>query len=104
MHGAPTSDVAAFQQVATLAGTPNLAVVLLDANGTEVGGGADLATPDVANSRLNFPGAPFLGTTILAGYVITLGSSGGVQGWDALQADAAGEVLGDPDLSSPWVQ
>lgn len=104
--GAPTSDVAAFQQVATLAGTPNLAVVLLDANGTEVGGGADLAEPDVATSRLRFAGAPFLGTTILPGYVITLAAapSFGVQGWDAYQADAAGEVLGDPDLSSPWVQ
>jgi hypothetical protein len=104
--GAPTSDVEAFQQVATLAGTPNVAVVLLDANGTEVGGGADLAEPDVANSRLRFAGAPFLGTTILPGYVITLAdaSSFGVQGWDAYQADAAGEVLGDPDLSSPWVQ
>jgi hypothetical protein len=102
--GAPTSDVAAFQQVATLAGVSYLVVVLLDANGTEVGGGADLAEPDVANSRLRFLGAPFLGTTILPGYVITLGSSGGVQGWDALQADAAGEVLGDPALSSPWVQ
>lgn len=104
--GAPTSDVAAFQQVATLAGTPNLAVMLLDANGTEVGGGADLAEPDVANSRLRFAGAPFLGTTILPGYVITLAPapSFGVQGWDAYQADAAGEVLRDPALSSPWVQ
>lgn len=104
--GAPTSDVAAFQQVATLAGTPNLAVVLLDANGTEVGGGADLAEPDVATSRLRFAGAPFLGTTILPGYVITLAAapSFGVQGWDAYQANAAGEVLGDPALSSPWVQ
>ena len=103
--GAPTSDVAAFEQTALLAGTPNLAVVLLDANGTDVGGIIDLATPDVANSRLNFPGAPFLGTTILAGYVITLADASalGVQGWDAYQADAAGEVLGDPDLSSPWV-
>jgi hypothetical protein len=101
--GAPTSDVAAFQQVATLAGTSYLVVVLLDANGTEVGVVPDLAEPDVANSRLRFFGAPFLGTTILPGYVITLGSSGGVQGWDALQANAAGEVLGDPALSSPWV-
>jgi hypothetical protein len=104
--GAPTSDVAAFQQTALLAGNPYVAVVLLDANGTDVGGGADLATPDVANSRLNFPGAPFLGTTILAGYVITLADASalGVQGWDAYHADAAGEVLADPDLSSPWVQ
>lgn len=104
--GAPTSDVAAFGQVAILAGTPNLAVVLLDANGTEVGGGPDLAEPDVANSRLKFAGAPFLGTTILPGYVITLAEAGalGVQGWDAYQASAAGEVLGDPALSSLWVQ
>lgn len=104
--GAPASDVAAFEQTALLAGNPYVAVVLLDANGTDVGGIIDLATPDVANSRLTFPGAPFLGTTILAGYVITLpeASGIGVQGWDAYQANAAGEVLSDPDLSSPWVQ
>ena len=69
--GAPTSDVEAFYQTALLAGTPYLAVVLLDANGTEVGGGADLAEPDVATSKLRFLGPPFLGTTILPGYVIT---------------------------------
>lgn len=104
--GAPTSDVEAFYQTALLAGTPYLAVVLLDANGTEVGGGADLAEPDVATSKLRFLGPPFLGTPILPGYVITLAAapSFGVQGWDAYQANAAGEVLGNPALSSPWVQ
>jgi hypothetical protein len=104
--GAPTSDVAAFEQVATLAGTPYVAVVLLDANGTEVGGAIDLATPDVTASSLNFAGAPFLGTTILPDYVITIAPASGigVQGWDAYQADAAGEVQGKPIYSSPWVQ
>lgn len=103
--GAPTSDVEAFHQTALLAGTPYLAVVLLDNNGTEVGGGADLAEPDVATSKLRFLGPPFLGTTILPGYVITLAPATaiGVQGWDAYQADTAGEVLHDPALSSPWV-
>lgn len=103
--GAPTSDVAAFAQTALLAGTPYVAVVLLDANGTEVGGGADLATPDVANSRLTFAGAPFLGTTIVAGYVVTLANATalGLQGWDAYQAANDGTVLGDADNAFPWV-
>lgn len=99
--GAPTSDVAAFYQTALLAGTPYLAVVLLDANGTDVGGGADLAEPDVATSKLRFLGPPFLGTTILPGYVITLATF--PQGWDALQAASDGTVRGDAALASPWV-
>jgi hypothetical protein len=104
--GAPTSDVAAFAQTALLAGTPYVAVVLLDANGTEVAGsGGDLATPDVANSRLTFAGAPFLGTTIVAGYVVTLANATalGLQGWDAYQAASDGTVLGDADNAFPWV-
>jgi hypothetical protein len=103
--GAPTSDVAAFAQTALLAGNPYVSVVLLDANGTEVGGGADLATPDVANSRLTFAGAPFLGTTIVAGYVVTLANAAslGLQGWDAYQAASDGTVLGDLDNAFPWV-
>ena len=99
--GAPTSDVEAFHQTALLAGTPYLAVVLLDNNGTEVGGGADLAEPDVATSKLRFLGPPFLGTTILPGYVITLATF--PQGWDALQAASDGTVRGDAALASPWV-
>jgi len=99
--GAPTSDVAAFGQTAILAGTDSVAVVLLDANGTEVGGGADLATPIVATNELRFPGAPFLGTTILPGYVITLANF--PQGWDALQAASDGTVSGDAALAFPWV-
>jgi hypothetical protein len=98
--------VAAFAQTALLAGTPYVAVVLLDANGTEVAGsGADLATPDVANSRLTFAGAPFLGTTIVAGYVVTLANATalGLQGWDAYQAASDGTVLGDLDNAFPWV-
>jgi hypothetical protein len=103
--GAPTSDVAAFAQTALLAGNPYVSVVLLDANGTEVGGGADLATPDVANSRLTFAGAPFLGTTIVAGYVVTLANAAslGLQGWDAYQAASDGTILGDADNAFPWV-
>lgn len=99
--GAPTSDVEAFHQTALLAGTPYLAVVLLDNNGTEVGGGADLAEPDVAASKLRFLGPPFLGTPILPGYVITLATF--PQGWDALQAASDGTVRGDAALASPWV-
>jgi hypothetical protein len=99
--GAPTSDVAAFGQTAILAGTDSVAVVLLDANGTEVGGGADLATPIVATNELRFPGAPFLGTTILPGYVITLATF--PQGWDALQAASDGTVSGEAALAFPWV-
>jgi hypothetical protein len=103
--GAPTSDVAAFAQTALLAGNPYVAVILLDANGTEVGGVPDLATPDVANSRLTFAGAPFLGTTIVAGYVVTLANATalGLQGWDAYQAASDGTVLGDADNAFPWV-
>jgi hypothetical protein len=99
--GAPTSDVEAFAQTALLAGTDSVAVVLLDANGTEVGGSADLATPIVATNELRFPGAPFLGTTILPGYVITLASF--PQGWDALQAASDGTVRGEAALAFPWV-
>jgi hypothetical protein len=99
--GAPTSDVEAFAQTALLAGTPYLAVVLLDANGTEVGGGADLAEPDVALSKFRFLGPPFLGTPILPGYVITLATF--PQGWDALQAGADGTIAGRPEDASPWV-
>jgi len=99
--GAPTSDVAAFAQTALLAGTDSVAVVLLDANGTEVGGGNDLATPIVATNELRFPGPPFLGTTILSGYVITLANF--VQGWDALQAASDGTVRGEAADAFPWV-
>ena len=99
--GAPTSDVAAFGQTALLAGTDSVAVVLLDANGTEVGGGADLATPRPLTNELRFTGPPFLGTTILPGYVITLATF--PQGWDALQAASDGTVQGDAALAFPWV-
>lgn len=103
--GAPTSDVEAFAQATSLAGTTGLAVILLDEHGTEVGGGADYAEPDVAGSALRFPGVPFLGTTILPGYVITLANatSAGLQGWDAYQADTDGTVLGADDNAFPWV-
>jgi hypothetical protein len=93
--------VAAFGQTALLAGTDSVAVVLLDANGTEVGGGADLATPRPLTNELRFPGAPFLGTTILPGYVITLATF--PQGWDALQAASDGTVSGEAALAFPWV-
>jgi hypothetical protein len=99
--GAPTSDVAAFAQTALLAGTSYVAVVLLDANGTEVGGITDAATPLVATNELRFPGPPFLGTTILPGYVITLTIF--PQGWDALQAASDGTVSGEAALAFPWV-
>jgi len=103
--GAPTSDVAAFAQTALLAGTNNVAVVLLDANGTVVpGSGGDLAELDVPNSLLKFAAAPFAGTTIVAGYVIVLANaSHGLQGWDAFLADSAGTIQGDADLAFPWV-
>jgi len=102
--GAPTSDVEAFAQAQSLAGTPSLAVILLDEHGTEVGGGSDQAEPDVANSKLRFDAAPFGGTTILPGYVITLApASKGIQGWDAYQADTDGTVEGDAANASPWV-
>jgi len=103
--GAPTSDVEAFAQAASLAGTPNLAVILLDEHGTEVGGGPDFAEPDVPNSRLRFVGAPFLGTTILPGYVVTLANASayGLQGWDAYQAAADGTVVARSADAFPWV-
>jgi len=74
-------------------------------HGTEVGGGPDFAEPDVPNSRLRFVGAPFLGTTILPGYVITLANASayGLQGWDAYQAAADGMILGDASNAFPWV-
>jgi hypothetical protein len=60
-----------------------------------------LATPIVATNELRFPGPPFLGTTILPGYVITLANF--VQGWDALQAASDGTVRGEAADAFPWV-
>lgn len=102
--GAPTSDVEAFAQAQSLAGTGGLAVILLDEHGTEVGGGADFCTPDPSNA-LVFPGVPFLGTPILPGYVITLANAAsmGLQGWDAYQAASDGTILGDAANAFPWV-
>jgi hypothetical protein len=102
--GAPTSDVAAFGQTALLAGSDFVIVTLLDANGTEVGGGADLAKPRPLTNELRFTGPPFLGTPILPGYVITLANAGsGLQGWDAFQAGTDGTIAGRPEDASPWV-
>jgi hypothetical protein len=102
--GAPASDVAAFGQTALLAGSDFVIVSLLDANGTEVGGGADLAKPRPLTNELRFTGPPFLGTPILPGYVITLANAGsGLQGWDAFQAGADGTIAGRPGDASPWV-
>jgi hypothetical protein len=80
-------------------------VILLDANGTQVAGsGTEQAEPDVALSKFRFLGPPFVGTTILPGYVITLDNSiHGLQGWDASQAASDGTISGDPDNAFPWV-
>ena len=102
--GAPTTDVEAFAQAASLAGTSGLVVMLLDEKGTDVGGGVDYAEPDVAHNALVFGYAPFGGTTILPGYVITLANAAwGLQGWDAFQANSAGEVRRNPTDAFPWV-
>ena len=102
--GAPTSDVAAFGQTAILAGNDFVIVALLDANGTEVGGGPDLATPRPLTNELRFTGPPFLGTPILPGYVITLANAAsGLQGWDAFQAGADGTISHRPEDAFPWV-
>jgi hypothetical protein len=103
--GAPTSDVEAFEQTRILAGTARVRVILLDANGTQVAGsGTEQAEPDVALSKFRFLGPPFVGTTILAGYVITLdNSTHGLQGWDASQAASDGTISGDADNAFPWV-
>lgn len=101
--GAPTSDAWAFVQTQILEGSQNLAVILLDPYGTQVGS-ADLCEADPILNLLRFMGAPFQGATISAGYVITLARAPVVVGWEAYLANGAGEVDNDPALSSPWVQ
>ena len=103
--GAPTSDAAAFQQSLAISGSSSLGVILLDANGTEIGGGPDSCYPNPVTNELVFPGPPFLGTPIVAGYVISLAppASNPAFAWDAYQANAAGEVNGNPNLFFPWV-
>lgn len=77
----------------------------MDANGTEIGGGPDSCYPNPVTNELVFPGPPFLGTPIVAGYVISLAppASNPAFAWDAYQANAAGEVNGNPNLFFPWV-
>lgn len=101
--GAPTSDAEAWVQAATLAGTATVRAILCDSHGTEIGGGVDYCYGDPVTNTLRFPGGPpFGGATITAGDVVILAWS--AAGWDAFQADGAGELDGSAATAFRWVQ
>lgn len=101
--GAPTSDAEAWVQAETLSGTVTVPAILCDSHGTEFGGGIDYCSGDPLTNTLNFPGGPpFGGASITAGDVVILAWASA--GWDAFQADGAGELDGSAATAFPWVQ
>ena len=107
--GAPTSDAAAFEQT-VVRFDAKLPLQLLDQYGTPYGAVAKLVSVDLDDDTLTFDDVQFAGA--VPGDVIVIAPATDVEAespttfaamWDAFQADNLGEVVGDVDLSNPWM-
>lgn len=107
--GAPATDAASFEQT-LVKFDAKLPLQLLDQYGTPYSLTNNLDSVEVANDYLIFTDAHFAGA--IPGDVIVIADAtivepespeGFAAMWDAFQADGLGEVLGDGDLSYPWM-
>ncbi len=107
--GAPATDAASFEQT-LVKFDAKLPLQLLDQYGTPYSLTNNLDSVEVANDYLIFTDTHFAGA--IPGDVIVIADAtivepespeGFAAMWDAFQADGLGEVLGDVDLSYPWM-
>jgi hypothetical protein len=104
---APATDAEAFEQT-RVRFDAKLPLQLLDQYGTPYLVTAKLVSVDLDNDTLTFDDVQFAGA--IPGDVIVIAPAPDVDTvasiatmWDAFQADGAGEVVGDVDLSNPWM-